>query len=222
MSNYVVIVSHKSYSKAREALFESLKLSKWPLDKVIVVLNNEEHDEIADTCDGYKVWRCMSNIFEYTGFLLPRAINARPDDAFLLLHDTCKAREEFAVRATAMFERFRQENVDIYWASADGQSNICVFNLRASEAAYAQWSSTLTMPKWEAVQIEVQHSHVQSMKNKRKKLKQLFFEKSNENSQPEDVYDSGVKRHVLYVPALDLNKYFYYVKGHREVHPSIP
>jgi hypothetical protein len=65
---------------------------------VIIVKNKSDRDKVTGSLDrrvrgsGPIIVETRSNIYEYTAFMVPSQLNAKHDDAFLLLHDTCTVR----------------------------------------------------------------------------------------------------------------------------------
>lgn len=148
MVDYIVIVSHRNYGEARNHLLKSLE-GKWNMQHVLVVLNGEMQSSIG-VVDGVKCICIPNNIYEYTGFFIPHILNAHDDDAFLLLHDTCYAMNDFRKRAQDAFFQFREKKSNILWCSKTGQCNICVFDKVTSTHIYRAFGGIHALDKMEA------------------------------------------------------------------------
>lgn len=215
--DYVVVVSHARYGEARARMVESL--SDWPRDRLVIVLNGEDADQTSRQADGSHVVRFASNLYEYTGFFVPRVLGAGPGSAFLLVHDTCTAGPDFAARAREAFSRFREEDLDVLWCSRGGQCNVCVFGEAVAERARQLWGQMTTVDKRRAIYWE-HNADRQSLKGQ-DDLRQAYVEHASYVTGVEVPYSSGVPRHTLYFPFLDLKKWYYNMDA-ADVHPEQP
>lgn len=220
--DYIVIASHGQYSEARDKLLASLWAEGVPRDRVVVVLNGCAGPDGAVGLhpDGYRVVEFGSNLFEYSAFFVPRVLGATGADRFLLLHDTSVACRGFGHKAAGAFARQRAQGGDILWCSSVGQCNLCVFNRRAGEEAWALWGSLRALDKRHAVQMEHYASAGGSIKGA-SALEQSYVEDPTERRGVEWPYSSGHERAVLHFPFLGVNKYFYDLERWPE-HPNIP
>lgn len=219
MSNYIVIVSHPKYDEALNTLLLSLK-GKWDPKNIIIVMNQSPIDKISTHPDEYMIFNTTYNIYEYTAFFVPEAINASSEDAFLLLHDTSYADLHFKYKAEKLFSDMKKQDLDVLWASAHGQCNICVFNYKAANEVTRIFRGNKEIDKMYAIQMEW-GNHPHSLK-KNKNIKQAFHRIraicDDKFYQP---YTSGHNRKKIYYPSLDIDKYFVHIEK-SEDHPQEP
>lgn len=221
MVDYIVVASHYKYSEARGRLLSSLWAQGVPRDRVVVVLNGSEADGTHSDPEGYTVVCFESNLFEYSAFLVPRALgSAGPEDAFLLLHDTSLACDGFGLKAAQAFGRFRTEGVDILWCSSTGQCNLCVFGRVACDMAWSLWESRRHLDKRHAIAMEHCPDAEGSIKGATA-LRQSYVQESTERQGIDWPYSSGHERAVLFFPFLDVKK-FYYDMDRWPEHPNRP
>ncbi len=238
--NYLAIASHRAYHTALDALLDSMHLSadsSWPSpDDVVVLLSGEQQlgtppadpplphlvpDLTNVAARGVtRVFGTYTSIYEYGAFFLPLAMDANDDDAFILLHDTCHALPGFASRAADALRDFRSAGVDILWCTPTGQCNICVFNRRASQAAWQSWGSWNSLDKMHAIHMEHQHNHPHSLKAN-KTIAQAYAPVPQRVLGIQPVYSRNVQRTNLFIPYLDISKFYCHITQSCH-HPNTP
>lgn len=215
--DYLVVASHGKYSEARQRLLASL--AAWPRDRLVVVLNGQPADGVDRHPDGSHTVRYASNLYEYSAFFVPRALDAPAGAAFLLVHDTSVAGPDFLPRARQAFATFREESCDVLWCSRTGQCNVCVFGAAAAARARELWGSLPTVDKRRAIRWEHEADDL-SLKGQAD-LRQTYLHDGSYDTGVEVPYSSGLPRHALYFPALDLKKFYFDMDSH-ETHPEQP
>lgn len=174
MTNYVIIVSHHRYTKALNMVIESLDNVKWP-KRATIILYNDCSDMIPGnmpqrvvdselTRQGFIEFKTFANIYEYSGFFIPLAIDAADDDAFLLIHDTTLAFGNFTSLVEKVSNEWRSKKIDILWGSPNGQCNICIFAKNTSQKAWNMWSIWEKLDKMNAIHMEHMNNHPNSIK----------------------------------------------------------
>jgi hypothetical protein len=244
-TNYIVVASHVAYRTARDALLESLQQCGWPADKIVVLLSGSADSGTLQAIDGQvrrmpsavpeadaenevgygvrRVFRTAANIYEYAAYFLPLAMGGQEEDAFLLLHDTCKALHPgFGPKVAAAFEDFRREPAtDILWCCPTGQCNLCIFNVKASEVAWRKWGAWMSLDKMQAVFMEHRKCNTDSIKSCTKELVQEFAAPVQLVTGVIGVYSAGIQRTRLHFPYIDVDKYYFNIHCSQE-HPQIP
>lgn len=216
--DYLVVASHGRYGEARQRLLASL--ATWPRDRLVVVLNGEPADGVDRHPDGSHTVRFASNLYEYSAFFVPHALGAPPGAAFLLVHDTSVAGADFVPRARQAFARFREESCDVLWCSRTGQCNVCVFGGAAAARARELWGGLTTLDKRRAIRWE--HDPEDLSLKAQDDLAQTYLHDGSYVAGVEVPYSSGLPRHALYFPALDLTKFYFNMDSHEGPHPDAP
>lgn len=220
----LVVCSHVAYDEARSRFLASV--ADWPRDRVVVVLNGcdlgpgargaTDCGAVEAAEDGSRVVRFARNIYEYTAFLVPRALGADADERFVLVHDTAEAGPRFRELATAAAARSR--DLDVLWCSPTGQCNLCVFGRRASDVAHALWLDLQVLHKRTAIQWE--HRPGPANLKGQGSLRQAYAPEAARVTGTAMPYSQNVRTR-LYFPALDLVK-FYINMDVCETHPDRP
>lgn len=203
---YYVIVTLREYKQPREILLKSLADCGIHSSQIILVYGNEK-EEYMNTYT--KDIHLKHNIYEYNAFIgVKKLIDnniVQESDSFLLLHDTSKAGSLFKDRAQILYNHHLENHADFSWAHNKGQCNICIFSSNACNEVYKRFKDTLTMEKKVAIQME-HNANEQSLKFI--PVKHIYSNDSAAVIGKQKVY-SDVERMVLYMPCLDLYKYYF-------------
>lgn len=240
----IVITTIAGYEEALHAILASLR-GHWPASQIVVVYGGcrndaEKESVVTQEPDGHIVVRVKQNLYEYIAFLVPQALRQHfssklqdevsaaaaqtfgdSADAFLLLHDTCRARPDFKACAERAFRQFRDNADDILWCSESGQCNICVFNERAARAVVASsFPSMMTLDKTHGVAMEL--NKCEDSPKRACNIKQAYAPVRCCLQGRRRVYSTGTRRHVLHFPFVDIEKYYVSTTAPTQQHPQRP
>lgn len=237
MTNYVIIVSHHRYTKALNKAIESLNNVQWPKSSTIIIYNDcsdmipgDLPKRVVDselTRQGFIEFKTFANIYEYSGFFIPLAIDASIDasidDAFLLIHDTTLAFGNFTSLVEKVSNEWRSKKIDILWGSPNGQSNLCIFGKNTSQKAWNIWSTWEKLDKINAIHMEHMNNHPYSIKYSlkyNKDLKQEYSQVKQLDIGEENIYTNN-KRHKVVFPFVDISKFYVSIQESSQ-HPQSP
>lgn len=223
---FVVVATMRSYATAREKIRDSLLAAGWPLTQVIWVYGKEPNAQEGVNWDprgGYSV-SVQENLYEMNAFLgaadwsdtlrLPAASTVQ----FVLLHDTSWVGPRFATAVERLCTG--PQHTDIIWLSANGQCNICIFNVAAARASRKFWAGTRVISKQRAIAWEW---NTDPASPKRLPVRHAFTTKPAAHiSRGRPAFSgSSNQRVVIYFEAIDLYKAYVHVDQNHQ-HPEAP
>jgi hypothetical protein len=219
----IVIPTIAKYRVALDMLLASLRAAGIPSKSIILVYGMEAEESVQRHPEGYLRVNITRNLYEYNGFFGVTLINSiipyMEENVFLLLHDTVVAFGAFKERVASMLEEYRKRGDALLWLTKDGQFNICMFNMEVAKTVSARLHDQHTMEKWKAINMEV-NADVDSLK--KMAFSQSFVLNQDQQYRPDrDVYGNNILRKVVYVPSLDIEKYYFDVAdGRNRQHPN--
>lgn len=203
---YFVIVTLQEYKTPRDILLDSLTKCGIDSSQIILVFGKESEEYINVST---KEIHLKHNIYEYNAFIgVQKLIDhgvINKDDSFLLLHDTSKAGINFKSKAHKLYNLHVENQSDFTWAHNRGQCNICIFSSKGCMSVFRKFKDISTMDKKTAIKME-HDKDILSIK--RIPLEHTFSHESAIVIGKEKIY-SDVDRIVLYMPCLDLYKYYF-------------
>lgn len=233
MTDYVIIVSHHRYTQALNMAIESLNNVQWPKSSTIIIYNDcsdmihgDLPKRVVDselTKQGFIEFKTFANIYEYSGFFIPLAMNASVNDAFLLLHDTSLAYGDFKNLVEQAANEWRSKKIDILWGSPNGQSNLCIFGKNTSQKAWNMWSTWEKLDKINAIHMEHMNNHPYSIQYSlkyNKDLKQEYSQVTQLYIGEEKIYTNNT-RHIVVFPFVDISKFYVFIQESSQ-HPQNP
>ena len=198
----LVIVSHIKYDNVRRKILKNLQNINFPLNKVILIINDNGENNIFKRNDGYTEIYAKDNKYEYIAYdMINYFYEQIQDDKYLIIHDTCTLKENF----TNKFLELEKTDLNCdYWSSLDRlQFNIGIYSkeliFRLADAYKGQ-----IIDKNRALLIEHQKERLGISKF----TSNIKYSEPSIELEPEDAFGFNNKRKAIYLPSLDIIKYF--------------
>lgn len=206
----VVVTTHVNYSKAMQSFIRSVdnnKDSALIYNRLIVVVNGSERDDIEVSPNGLVTIQTPLNVWEYTAFVQLEAHKDHPkvySEYYFLLHDTCMIGASFFDKLLTQEAKLKKQPYAITHCHLPS-SNIVIIH-KDIVYDFAR-SVTKIQNKWDGCLIEQGLSLKDGTMSFYRTTRSRRIAAARKEIRPYDVYKTGHARKPFYYPEFDVMKY---------------
>lgn len=217
---HVCFTSVDGYDIPRNILLASMPVE---MKANYIVIYQKKTETVVKKCeDGHYEVHIPNNIYEYGNWIgahmLQEAGLISKNAWFFFVHDTCKFGAKTQHLVTEIIRTINHNPTEIMWITRNGQFNFCLSRGSAIRKGWEKYKDLLTVDKYDAVKGELERGFWLSAKGIEapQKFHNLWINLMGKRK----VY-SEVERDVGYLPAVDIEKYFYWLSPDG-IHPQAP